>query len=254
MPLTQFSGRRVLYLLTIIISLTGLSPAKAQLVADFIPSATAGCSPLAVNFVNTSTGTTASSVYTWTFGNGNGITTTVKNNPVSATYFNGQNYTVTLTVNDGVKSSTISKIITVFKKPAINISAARTIGCAPLQVDFTSVLTPGDGTITGALWNFGDGNTQSSTGAATNIYQFPGTYTVSLTATNSFGCINTWKVPDMVTVYPALVPSFNVDSAAICSLAQPVIFHNTSTGDGALSYIWTFGDGDSRSLTNPAHL
>ena len=254
MPLTQFSGRRVLSLLAIIISLTGLSPAKAQLVADFIPSTTAGCSPLAVNFVNTSTGTTASSVYTWTFGNGNGITTTVKNNPVSATYFNGQNYTVTLTVNDGVKSSTISKIITVFKKPAINISAARTVGCAPLQVDFTSVLTPGDGTITGALWNFGDGNTQSSTGAATNIYQFPGTYTVSLTATNSFGCINTWKVPDMVTVYPALVPSFNVDSSAICSLAQPVIFHNTSTGDGALSYIWTFGDGDSSALTNPAHL
>ena len=254
MPLTQFSGRRVLSLLAIIISLTGLSPAKAQLVADFIPSTTAGCSPLAVNFVNTSTGTTASSVYTWTFGNGNGITTTVKNNPVSATYFNGQNYTVTLTVNDGVKSSTISKIITVFKKPAINISAARTVGCAPLQVDFTSVLTPGDGTITGALWNFGDGNTQSSTGAATNIYQFPGTYTVSLTATNSFGCINTWKVPDMVTVYPALVPSFNVDSTAICSLAQPVIFHNTSTGDGALSYIWTFGDGDSSALTNPAHL
>src|SRR6478752_3769179 len=187
MPLTQFSGRRVLSLSAIIISLTGLSPAKAQLVADFIPSTTAGCSPLAVNFVNTSTGTTASSVYTWTFGNGNGITTTVKNNPVSATYFNGQNYTVTLTVNDGVKSSTISKIITVFKKPAINISAARTVGCAPLHVDFTSVLTPGDGTITGALWNFGDGNTQSSTGAATNIYQFPGTYTVSLTATNSFG-------------------------------------------------------------------
>ena len=58
----------------------------------------------------------------------------------------------------------------------------------------------------------------------------------------------------MVTVYPALVPSFNVDSTAICSLAQPVIFHNTSTGDGALSYIWTFGDGDSSTLTNPAHL
>ena len=57
MPLTQFSGRRVLFLLAIIISLTGLSPVKAQLVADFIPSATAGCSPLAVNFVNTSTGT-----------------------------------------------------------------------------------------------------------------------------------------------------------------------------------------------------
>jgi gliding motility-associated-like protein len=253
MPLNFISGRSRLYLSAAIFLLTGLLPARAQLVADFTPSVLSGCSPLAVSFVNTSTGTSAMSIYTWTFGNGNGITTTVKNNPVSATYFNGQNYTVTLTINDGAKSSSVSKIITVYKKPAINISAAKTVGCAPLQVDFTSVLTPGDGTITGAIWNFGDGNTQNTIGSATNIYQFPGIYTVSLTATNSFGCINTWKVPDMVTVYPALNPSFNVDSTAICSLSQPVIFHNTSTGDGALSYIWTFGDGDSSTTSNPIH-
>ena len=221
MSLNLISGRSRLYLSAVVLLLTGWLPVKAQLVADFTPSVLSGCSPLAVSFVNTSTGTSATSIYTWTFGNGNGITTTVKNNPVSATYFNGQNYTVTLTVNDGAKSSSVSKIITVYKKPAINISAAKTIGCAPLQVDFTSVLTPGDGTITGAIWNFGDGNTQNTIGSATNIYQFPGIYTVSLTATNSFGCINTWKVPDMVTVYPALNPSFNVDSTAICSLSQP---------------------------------
>ena len=253
MPLARFSGGRIFYLSITLWLLAGFSTVNAQLTADFTPSVSSGCSPLAVSFVNTSTGTTASSVYTWTFGNGNGITTTVKNNPVSATYFNGQNYTVTLTVNDGAKSSSVSKIITVYKKPNININAAKTVGCAPLQVDFTSVLTPGDGTITGALWNFGDGNTQSTTGSATNIYQFPGTYTVSLTATNSFGCINTWKVTDMITVYPALVPDFSVDSTAICSLSQPVAFHNNSTGAGALSYAWSFGDGDSSTTPNPLH-
>lgn len=227
----------------------------AQLVADFTPSATSGCSPLAVSFINNSTGTSPAATYTWTFGNGNGITTSVKNNPVSATYFNGQDYTVTLTIHDGINTASISKTITVFKKPAINISAAKTVGCAPLLVNFTSVVTPGDGTITGSIWNFGDGNSQSTTsGSVSNIYQFPGTYSVSLTATNSFGCINTWKVPDMVQVYPALVPSFNVDSAAICSLNQPVIFHNTSTGDGALTYTWSFGDGDTSTTTNPSHL
>ncbi len=255
MSLTRSSGKTIQFLFATIILLATVLPVTAQLTAAFTPSATSGCSPLAVSFTNTSTGTSATSLYTWTFGNGNGITTSVKNNPVSATYFNGQNYTVTLSIKDGANTSTISKVITVFKKPAINISALKTIGCSPLVVNFTSVVTPGDGTITGAIWNFGDGNSQSTTtGNVTNTYQFPGTYSVSLTATNSFGCINTWKVPDMVTVYPALVPSFNVDSAAICSLNEPVIFHNTSTGDGALSYSWKFGDGDTSAVTNPSHL
>jgi gliding motility-associated-like protein len=255
MALTRISGKKTSFLLAIFFLLAGTSPVFSQLVADFTPSVTSGCSPLAVSFVNTSTGTSSSATYTWTFGNGNGITTGIKNNPVSATYFNGQDYTVTLTIHDGVKTASVSKIITVFKKPAINITAARTIGCAPLLVNFTSVVSPGDGTITGSIWNFGDGNSQSTTsGSVSNNYQFPGTYSVSLTATNSFGCINTWKVTDMVQVYPALVPSFNVDSSAICNLNQPVQFHNTSTGDGALTYSWNFGDGDTSATTNPSHL
>ena len=255
MALTRILGKKTSFLLAIFFLLAGMSPVMAQLVADFTPSTTSGCSPLAVSFTNTSTGTSSTATYTWTFGNGNGITTGVKNNPVSATYFNGQVYTVTLTIHDGVKTATVSKTITVFKKPAINISATPTVGCTPLFVNFTSVVNPGDGTITGSIWNFGDGNSQSTTsGSVSNNYQFPGTYSVSLTATNSFGCINTWKVTDMVQVYPALVPSFNVDSNAICNLNQPVVFHNTSTGDGALTYTWSFGDGDTSTTTNPSHL
>ncbi len=255
MPLRTIPGRKSYYLLAIILLLSGKTPVMAQLVADFTPSVNSGCSPLTVSFTNNSTGTSATATYTWIFGNGNGITTNVKNNPVSATYFIGQIYTVTLTINDGGKTATISKNITVYKKPAINFTADHTVGCSPLLVDFSSTLSAGDGTITGAIWNFGDGNSQNTTsGTVSNIYQFPGTYTVSLTATNSFGCINTFKIQDMVTVYPALSPSFFVDSTAICSLNQPVLFHNTSTGAGALSYLWTFGDGGTNTQTNPSHL
>ena len=65
--------------------------------------------------------------------------------------------------------------------------------------------------------------------------------------------MNTYKIPNMVTVYPNLVPSFNVDSAAICSLPTSN-FHNTSTGDGSLSYTWKFGGaGDTSNATNPSH-
>jgi gliding motility-associated-like protein len=255
MALNRILGRQKSCLLAIFFLLAATSSVTAQLVANFTPSVTSGCSPLAVSFVNTSTGTSSSAIYTWNFGNGNGITTGIKNNPVAATYFIGQNYIATLTIHDGANTASISKTITVYKKPDISISAAPTVGCAPLMVDFSSTVTPGDGTITGSIWNFGDGNSTSTTsGSVSNTYQFPGTYSVSLTAINSFGCINTRIVPDMVTVYPALAPSFYVDSAAICSLSQPVIFHNTSSGNGALSYIWNFGDGDTSSTKNPTHL
>lgn len=257
MALNRLSNRKHL-LFAILILLAVSSSLKAQ-VPDFTPSVTQGCSPLAVNFVNNSTGAGAGALYSWNFGNGNGITTTFKNTSPSATYFVGQVYTVTLTITDGAKPPvSISKQITVFKKPVIVITADKTVGCTPLPVNFTSTINPGDGTITGALWTFGDGSTQSTvsnTVSHTYTAPSPGSgYNVSLTATNSFGCINTYQVANMIAVYPALVPSFNVDSAVLCSLNQAAVFHNTSTGDGALSYLWTFGDGDSSNIANPSHL
>ena len=107
MAFNRISGRKTRFLLAIFFLLAGTSPVMSQLVADFTPSTLSGCSPLAVSFVNNSTGASPAATYTWTFGNGNGITTNVKNNPVSATYFNGQNYTVTLTIQDGLKTALI---------------------------------------------------------------------------------------------------------------------------------------------------
>ena len=255
MPRTPIQGRKLYQLLAMLFLLTAASPVSAQLVADFDPSVTSGCSPLAVSFTNTSTGTKPGDTYTWTFGNGNGITTAVKNNPVSATYFVGQDYTVTLTIHDGAQTATVSKVITVYKKPNITIASDRYVGCVPLLINFTDVVDPGDGTVTGAIWTFGDGNSQTTTaGSVSNTYAAPGTYTVSLTATNSFGCINTYTVPNMITAYPALVASFTVDSAELCSLSQAAVFNNTSTGAGSLSYVWKFGDGDTSTDVNPTHV
>ncbi len=53
MPLTRTRGVRSIYLLAIFLLLVGTRPVMAQLVADFTPSVTQGCSPLAVSFTNT---------------------------------------------------------------------------------------------------------------------------------------------------------------------------------------------------------
>ncbi|HVM89983.1 MAG TPA: PKD domain-containing protein [Puia sp.] len=250
----EIFAKRLPCLFALLFMLAGPSAVMAQLVADFTPSITSGCSPLAVSFTNTSTGTSGAAIYTWNFGNGNGITTTVKSNPVAATYFTGQNYTVTLTVQDGAQTSTKTAIITVYKSPTVNFSPDITTGCAPLAVNFNGVASPGDGTLTGYFWDFGDGNTLNTTSPnVSDNYAFPGTYSVSLTVTNSYGCTNTLKRTSLITVFPALVAAFSVDSTAICNLSQPVQFQDMSSGQGPLSYYWDFGDGASSTQADPLH-
>ena len=67
--------------------------------------------------------------------------------------------------------------------PAAAFTATPTSGGAPLTVAFTDLST---GDPTAWAWDFGDG-TSSSLRNPTHSYLAPGTYTVSLTATNSAG-------------------------------------------------------------------
>src|SRR5215467_13292901 len=185
MPLSRLFVKPYIVWVAIVLFMGIASPVNAQLVANFIPDKTAGCSPLAVSFTNTTTGASSSATYTWNFGNGNGVTTSDKTTPVSATYFIPQTYTVTLTVHDGAQTSIKTATIVVYKSPVIDFSISNATGCVPFKVNFTSIATPGDGTITSYFWDFGDGNTMTTTSpVVSNVYLFAGTYSVSLTVTN----------------------------------------------------------------------
>ena len=254
MSLKAMVGSRPVYILCIILLQAWGSSLQANVVANFTPSIKAGCSPLVVSFTNTSTGTSASTIYIWNFGNGNGITTNVKNNPVAATYISGQDYTITLTVRDGRQTSTKTAIITVYKNPVINFTSNMVQGCAPMFVRFTDIDSLTSSSDIGYFWDFGDGNTlNGKSDTASNIYRFSGNYSVSLTVTNSYGCTNTLKKTNVIKVDSPLIPNFTADTASICSLSQPISFLNTSIGVGTLKYNWNFGDGTSSSLKNPVH-
>jgi PKD repeat protein len=241
-------------LTTLTCLLLGNSKLQAQLIANFNPDKTGGCSPLTVSFTNTTTGASASATYSWNFGNGNTITTSDAVTPVAATYFAAQTYTVTLTVHDGGRTASKSVVLNVYKSPGVDFTVSNPTGCLPLTTSFSSVSVPGDGFITNYFWDFGDGNTLStSSPTVSNTYNFAGGHSVSLTVTNSFGCTNTRKKDNLVMVFPAVTAAFTADSTTLCSLSDPVQFKNLSSGSGVLTYSWNFGDGANSTSQNPSH-
>ncbi|HEY6901477.1 MAG TPA: PKD domain-containing protein, partial [Puia sp.] len=235
----------ILLFLSVIVCL----PAFAQIRVDFVPDKTGGCSPLVIHFSNISSAS-ASATYLWDFGNGN--TATVRN--PQAVYTDVGNYTVTLTVNDGGNSGSVSHTITVYDKPKPSITPGPTTVCGPQPITFTGGGTAGSGTITSWLWDFGDGTTQQTNNTtAQHIYPQSVTLPVSLTATNSYGCTDTVKQSIQVTVLTPATANFQANKRVLCLVTDPVQFTNYSTGPAPLTYVWDFGDATFSNAQDPGH-
>lgn len=130
---------------------------------------------------------------------------------------------------------------------AANFTIDDSDGCAPLVVHFTNTTGCASCTYT---WNLGN-LTTSTLNDVSGSYLTPGTYTVTLTATN--GASSTTHT-STVTVFPAPTVSFTADDTSVCP-GVPVTFTSTSTGGvpGAMTYAWNFGDGDSSTTATPSH-
>jgi PKD repeat protein len=223
-------------------------PAYAQLSANFTANRTEGCAPLVVQFTDQSTG--GATEWRWDLGNG---TLSFLKDP-AATYFNPGTYTVKLVIRNGAQSDSVVKVnyITVYASPVVNFVASDTNGCYPLPVLFNDLSTPGDGTITSWLWDFGDGDT-SALPNPQHIYENAGNYNVSLQVRNSRGCIQSITRLNYIKLNTGVKADFSVGSSANCRPPTPISFINASSGTGALTYQWLFGDGGTSTQANPTH-
>ena len=236
--------------LTCLILLLVPSNSYAQINADFFAPVSSGCSPLIVNFQNTSTGAGLS--YDWSLGNGNNSSS---ENP-SASYINPGTYTITLTVSNGSGSDTETKTayITVFTPPTPDIAPSQTIGCYPFTVDFTDLSAPGDSPIASWSWDFGDGGTSTDQNPG-HLYTTPGTFHITLILTDENGCTSNQSFSDLIesnSNTPTV--SYTGDPTVSCLPPVDVAFTNSSSGGtGNLTYAWDFGDGNTSTDSDPTN-
>lgn len=131
--------------------------------------------------------------------------------------------------------------LTVHELPTVsfNISAPN---CENQDITFTSTSVPNSGTINTWMWDFGDGNTDNTTGGVvTHKYATPNTYTATLRVITDKGCPN--AAPDATktfTVYANPAAAFNVPQACVNDIVH---FTDASTPAGNIStWEWDFGD------------
>lgn len=238
---------------SLICFITGLivsTSLNAQLQANFRADKTGGCTPLTVNFTNTSIGNITGATYRWDFGNGN-ISTLP--NP-AAIFIQEQVYTVTLTVTQGTQTSTRTMQIEVYKKPTADFTASIVKGCSPVDVRFTATAQPGSGYVSSYYWDYGDGYTGQTPSVSINhIYNNVQPATVSLTVKNNYGCHASIVKNDLITVLPSISADFEADKQFLCNVSDPIQFTNKSKAQVPLTYLWDFGDGQTTTTENPAY-
>jgi gliding motility-associated-like protein len=222
--------------------------AFSQPVANFTANRTSGCSPVTVQFTNTSTGNPTT--FLWDFGNGN---TSTLPNP-SAIYVTPGTYTVTLTVGNGSVTNTkvVNAYITIYNNPIAEFAAAPVSGCIPLPVTFTDNTTVGGAPITSWIWDFGSGVTSTQQNP-TNVYSVAGTYTVTLIVTDANGCQSSRSKAGLVTATVPFTTSFSASPTSACAPPLTTTFTPTVSPPGSYTYAWNFGNSNTSTTQNPAH-
>lgn len=179
--------------------------------------------------------------YHWDFGDG----TTGEGILGVHMYASAGTFLVTLTVADAVGfSDTTSQFIPVATTPHLvacfTFSPTTVLPGESVTFDASCSTNPA-GDIAAYLWDFGDGTLGTGV-LVTHAYSDAGTYTVTLTVTDSIGFSDTTS--DVITVGTIrLMASFTVERVLMTVTADGSA--SSAPGGQILEYRWSWGDGST---------
>ncbi len=221
-------------------------------IADFTYSDSIGCAPLTITFTNTSNymvNSAANTRWNWdsTYRFSSGAPNIVWNNGATRSkIYNAPGIYDVIMRNEDARAcnDTIlkSNIITVHGV-ATGFTSDIDEGCFPLSVNFIDTSIAPLSYITSWHWNFGTGNPADTSNLQNPsfTYNIPGDYSVTLSASDSFGCTNSIVYNNFIDVNGPTA-SFSLSDTFICN-NQNVTINNLSTGSN-LNYNWQFQNAD----------
>jgi PKD repeat protein len=227
-------------------------PCAVTCIASTAPAL--GTAPLTVAFTALATPSNCAGApsFLWTFGDG--VTSTEQNPSHSYATAGSYNWNLTATVDRA--SCAKSGTITVTEPCSLSCDASATpaAGTAPLAVAFTATAEPSH--CAGAasfLWAFGDGTTSTEQNPG-HTFAAAGSYAWTLTATaDGQNCTRTGTVavsePCTLSCEASAAPTAGAAPLAVVFTASATPSHCA----GAVSFLWTFGDGATSTEQNPGH-
>lgn len=195
--------------------------------------------------------------YLWDFGDGE---TSIEQNPTH-TYPVDGTYTITLTVTDinGCMNAVSHELV--LAPLPISLFGASESQCLSDSIVFTNYSTAASGYIVEWIWDFGDGNISTidfpDNPNTSHIYNVSGTYSATLTVTNSNGCSNIST--QEIVIQPGPIANFDFESGCFDASTNFIDLSQTNGGGQIVSWTWDFGDLTSgidnySSLQNPSHI
>ena len=183
--------------------------------------------------------------YTWNFAGGT-IHSGSGVGPYQINWSTAGNYSISLTViDDGCSSTQSFQSVNVLPLPIVNIVTNHNSGCQPLTVHFKDTINNPPSVYN---WVFGDGSAPSNIQNPVHLFSNHGNYNVSLTVTDTNGCVNSDSTH--ITVYPLPTANFTF-TPEVGTAGLPITFTSTSTGNINL-WTWNFGDGNPQSGNFPS--
>ncbi len=200
---------------TIITSGAPVTPPTAGFTAD----PTSGCAPLSVQFSDQSSDNTTS--WSWTFEGGQPASSSEQNPSVN--YLNPGIYGVTLVASNSAGSDTLvqQNFIEVSSPPTATFGVSLNLDTLSLSNNSSNANT--------YLWDFGDGNTDTTANPPAHVYAEDGSYTVVLIATNDCGS-DTSSMQINISTQP--IGSLDVDGFCKVSVVYPPGDPNNSNTSG----------------------